>query len=373
MTTTRYPTTSITRRAGRCRALLAAAVTIGTLALCSCGVSGGSSGGGSDPTVTTKGQGGSDQPGVQDFEGNDKDFPRSISYGVLDVEVTDLVISKTNPSETATSTPDDPEVDYIGLDTTVTNTWKRGNLSVPAGVFQLRADEGAPIPGFTEDNLSLELTGGRSVDTRLWYEVPADADLSNGALVIQEARNGTYYEPAVLPLLGKVNPEQRAEVAITPTDVFDEKIQVGVEIGSEPGWVDFDIALDEKGDLGAGGSNGWASALGRAPEGHAFLHIPGQAEGTPVYPVPLSFNGVNYGIPALATAEGANNPVATTFPDLDGRFDGEFAVNLNEGAESLEFRIGCPCGGLLTGNTIEREILSVVVDVSAVDGLRHTI
>lgn len=345
-----------------------AAVTISMLALCSCGVNGGSgSAAGNSPAPGEKG---TDAGGVKDYEGNDENFPRSVSYGFLDVDLTDVVISETHPSDPAA---DEPGMTYLGFDLTVTNTWKRGDLSIPAGVFQVRTDEGAPTPGFTEDNTNLEVTGGRSVDARVWYELPDDTDMTTSALVIQEARDDTYYEPAVLPLLGEANPRQWAEVDVAATNVFDRDIQVGVAVGSQPGWVDFDLAIDEDGNLGAGSESGWASALGRAPEGRAFLHIPGQAEGTPVQPVPLGFNAINYGIPALATAEGANNPVATTFPGLNGRFQGEFAVFLNEGAQSLEFRIGCPCGGLLTGSTIEQEILKVVVDVSAVDGLRHEI
>lgn len=299
------------------------------------------------------------------------DLPRTMRYGALTLEFTDIQNTTTDPrlepsaaTETESTGSGQETPRFVGLDVTITNPLSDTSFDLPAGLFTMTTADGAEEDGFRVNGSSITLERTDVVSDTIWFELDPDADLSALTLGLEDGSG----EPTRLPLSGDVTTDS-VEIPIDSTTGGGEAahgVSISIET-DETATLTLNAVVDEDGTMFPGSGSCDASGVGRAPAENSFLVVPaiviGNRPSTSSLPS-LSFAAVNYGIPLQARADGVDTRICQSFGDLDTRREGSFVVLVPAGTESVEIISGCPCGGLLTGNEVENEFFRLSVSVT---------
>lgn len=292
--------------------------------------------------------------------GIDAALPIAFPYGVLDLEIDDVRVTSEDPFDTASS---DPEATWVGVSMTIDNPYNEGSFSLPAGLFVLVAD-GLEEDGRHEGSIELERTD--RVATTVWFEMPADVELGDATLEFSDGRS----EPAVVQLNGGTRPSRVDLPYGGEARSFEAHHGVSLDVRTLSAHADLDVALDEDGAWEAGYDCG-ITGVGRAPRDLVLVHVETEIVGepTPTNLPSLSLNATNYGVPMQANADGVAVAVCESLGPLDTRREGEIAALVPPEARELTITMGCPCGGLLTGNEIETVGFSTTIDLTGIETL----
>lgn len=342
------------------RLLAIAAITL-AFGLTACGADGGSDA--EESTTTVAGVEAPEAPDPGDDEGGSSgsslelDLPRSITYGVLGLEVTGARQSDEHPVDAAQTVED---TSYIGLELTVTNPTEDLSFQLPPAGMTLEAGDEESEPGFNDEG-TVAVDADDSSEVEVWFPMASDVDLSDLDLVI--ALRNT--EPARLPLVGEEPATESVEVDVEAASFQDGGASVELAGGGELTL----NALVFDGEPGAGFSYGtFADGVGRGFEDQALLHIPATAS--------ESLSGLNtfyglgtasFGYRIRATADGEPIQTINNFPGQlnDQSFEGEFVAAVPRGSKSVTYEIGEFTGQEQNSKTW----LTVTVDVSEMEEL----
>ena len=284
-------------------------------------------------------------------------LPRSIEYGVLGFEVTTAKLLSDHPKEGQAA----DGASYLELTVVVANPLQDGTFSIPAGMMALEYGDNEFARGFFVESGRLSIDPRDDATRKIYFEIDAGESLGSPVLVIAESG----YEPARLPLAVSVLPvsERRILTVDEASFTHDEFDFAGSLAGVA--WIDHNVEVvnrDSVVSLRCGGG----STLGRAKEGQSYVHLPATVSGRAdsVTGIPLNFNAVNWSVGAVAQVDGLNAQVCDGFGDILGEETSEFMVVVPNDSNDLVFRIGCPCGGLLTSDAWEDITTGELLNVS---------
>ena len=199
---------------------------------------------------------------------------------------------------------------------------------------------------------------------KVYFEIEAGEVLSSPVLLVAE----TGYEPARLPLAASVQPvPERTDLEVEAASFEHEDNGLGGQLSGSV-WIDHNVEVVDR-DSAVSLRCAGGSTLGRAAEGLSYVHLPATVHGRPssISGIALEFNDSSYSVGAVARADGLDALVCDGFGELTGEKTSEFMIAVPDGASDLVFRIGCPCGGILTNDSWDDittgELLSVSISL----------
>jgi hypothetical protein len=284
--------------------------------------------------------------GSTEGEELEADLPRTIDYGFLSFEVTKAEQLDEHPYDPALG---DPEKTYVGVEMTVTNPDENNDYPMYPQNFQIEAGDEKSDDAFNQEN-GLTASKADETEVEMWFPLDKGTDLSEPVLVISEPD----YEPARLPLSGD-EPTTSVEVPGDPATVTNGTYELTFDGG---GTVDFNRSVVD----GEVGPDVDPSPLGRAPEGTAYLHLPGTGVDSGDGQWALA-EGYQFS-PTFTVDGGPTTGKSTWYDYVDNEtVEGELTIKVSQGSEEVVVKLD------YTDAAGAMKSFTYTVDVSAMSDL----